>query len=99
MSEEDLSKVYELICGLNITGLPDEIPDSEILGADPYLTLSLTVCAGDTRKTVTANQVGGYDSGITPRAKKYLEVSRAIVKIIQASEEWKALPDYEFLYD
>ena len=41
----------------------------------------------------------GYDGGRTPKAKKLLSAIQAIRDILVNTEEWKALPDYEFIYD
>ena len=33
------------------------------------------------------------------KGQKFLSVCKAIEEILTGSEEWKALPEYEFLYD
>ncbi len=41
----------------------------------------------------------GYPDGIKEAGKKYLEVVFEIIQTIENSDEWKALPPYEVLYE
>ena len=64
------------------------------------MTLILTVCIGDEEKTVTAEDIAVYHS--TPKTEKgqaFLETCRAIEALLEGTDEWKALPDYENFYE
>lgn len=95
LSDDELKEVYALIYELNIDSYPDEIPYGTFAAADPSSKLILSVSTGDYSKTVIANSVGAYEA-YTIKGEKYLNVIRSIREILTNTEEWKALPDYEF---
>ena len=39
------------------------------------------------------------DQSNNPAGQKFLDVCKAIEDILTSTDEWKALPDYEFYYD
>lgn len=43
--------------------------------------------------------VGTDDKTLSSKGKKFIELVYLIIDTVQASDEWKALPDYEVLYD
>ena len=99
MSEEELKRVYELIKRLRIESYPDEYDPNIGLSSDPSATVVLTVRSGDFEKTVTAEYISlGYDSN-TVKGQRFLDTVKEIVDILTATEEWKALPVYEVIYD
>ena len=98
LTDDELKNIYNMIRDMEIEDY-GEFGAIDFGASDPYLTLSLTVEADGFYKTVTADEVSGYNDGNTPRAKRYLEVIRYIRDILINTDEWKALPDYEFYYD
>ncbi len=99
MSEDELKRVYGLIRDLGIESYPDEYDPNVGLGSDPSATVILTVRAGEYEKTVTAEEIAlGYDAN-TVKGQRFLDTVKEIVDILTATEEWKALPVYEVLYD
>lgn len=99
LSEEELKTIYNLIRDLNIESYDDEFDSLAFNGSDPHLTLSLTVHTNSMDKTIKANEVASYNSTNTIKGKKYLDTVKAIRDILEGTDEWKALPDYEFYYD
>ena len=67
--------------------------------ANPWMTVSLVIHAGEYDKEITAEQVSGFTGGKSPSAKAYFEAVAAIVDILQASEAWKSLPPDTNVYD
>ncbi|MBR4933655.1 MAG: hypothetical protein IKZ03_04285, partial [Clostridia bacterium] len=43
-------------------------------------------------------EAASYNSANTPNGKNFLEAVKAIKDILENTQEWKALPDYEFYY-
>ena len=43
--------------------------------------------------------VGADDKSLSSKGKKFIELVYLIIDTVQASDEWKALPDYEVLYE
>ena len=102
LSNYELKCIYNLLCELHMEQYPNEFDNNDFIMSDPYCKYSLSVNGGGFSKTITANQVGLSsieDVGKTKKAKNYLEVIDEIVEILTGTDEWKALPDYEFLYD
>ena len=102
LSNYEMKFIYNLLCELHMEAYPNEIDEKDFVMSDPYCKYSLSVECDGFSKTITANQVGLSsieEAGKTKKAKKYLETIDEIVEILTGTDEWKALPDYEFLYD
>lgn len=99
LTEQQYAAIWELIKGLDMESYPDEYNPHEGLISLPYMTLILSVKGGGIDKTITAEET--VLSYVTDNAKgqKFLDVCKGIVDILTATDEWKALPQYEFLYD
>ena len=95
-----LFEIWELLWELDIETYPDEYdPQGGNLSSDPSMTLILTLREGDKVKTVRAEDIAlSYESD-DPKGQKFLDTCKAIRDILTATEEWKALPEYEFFYD
>ena len=68
------------------------------ISTDPKTNYKLTI----DDKTIEARNcpiIEGYPEGLTWSGKRFLELVFEIRDTIQNSDEWKALPDYEVLYD
>ena len=74
-----------------------------LLGAmlfpDRAAALILTVRTGDYEKTIRADDVSLAYEAIFPKGKRFVNTLDSICHILISTEEWKALPDYEFYYD
>lgn len=97
--EKDL--IYEYIRDLDPESYPDEYnPYGKGVTTIPSETLILTVRTGDSVKTIEAKDIAGSMSkSRKPKGQKFLDTCQAIIDMLTVSEEWKALPDYEFYYD
>ena len=95
-----LFEIWELLWELDIETYPDEYdPQGGELSSDPSMTLILTLRDGDKVKTVRAEDIAlSYESD-DPKGQKFLDTCKGIRDILTATEEWKALPEYEFFYD
>ena len=94
-----LFEIWELLWELDIETYPDEYNPHGGLASSPPMTLILTLREGDKVKTVRAEDIAlSYESD-DPKGQKFLDTCKAIRDILTATEEWKALPEYEFFYD
>lgn len=95
-----LFEIWELLWELDIETYPDEYdPQGGELSSDPSMTLILTLRDGDKVKTVRAENIAlSYESD-DPKGQKFLDTCKGIRDILTATDEWKALPEYEFFYD
>jgi hypothetical protein len=99
LTDAERQEIRDILTELDIENLGEFDYDDFGL-SNPHLKLSLTVKMGDVDKTVNIPEAAiGYDSGRTPKAKKLLSAIQAIRDILVNTDEWKALPDYEFYYD
>ncbi|MBR6557496.1 MAG: hypothetical protein IKT70_00635 [Clostridia bacterium] len=105
LTEEEMREIYGLIRKININTYPDNYdpinpPDAEDkLMSIPYTTLSLTARYGVIPKTVHCEEVAFGGGGYDEKSRAFLDCVYRIRDIIVNSEEWKALPDYEFLHE
>ena len=105
LSEEEMREIYGLIRKININTYPDNYdpinpPDAvDKLMSIPYTTLSLTARCGIIPKTVHCESVAFGGDGYDEKSRAFLDCVYRIRNIIVSSEEWKALPDYEFLHE
>ena len=91
-------KIYNLIASLDITSYPDQYDphNGEGFGIPPtYLILS--VQTNTTEKSISTTGFIFYDAE-NSRGQNFLNVCYEIINILTATEEWQALPDYEFHY-
>ena len=102
LSNYEMKCIYNMLCELHMESYPNEMDEKDFVMSDPYCKYSLSVECDGFSKTITANYVGipylEESAGKTKKAKKYLETIDEIVEILTGTDEWKALPDYEFLY-
>lgn len=98
-TDEQKNRIYDLIVEMDPASYPDEYnPIADGIASDPSYEIVLTVTYNGITKTITCHDVA---IGAEPRdeqGEKFLAVLDAILDILVASDEWKALPEYEFLY-
>ena len=94
-----MRRIYELIKSLDVGSYPDIYnPHADGFASSPTMTLILSVKTDTLQKTISAVDIAmSYDSQ-NARGKRFLDVCKAIEDILTATDEWKALPDYEFYY-
>ena len=100
LTEAQLNEISALIEELDIRSYSDRYdPHNGKLHSSPSMTLVLSVKTEDYYKSVTAEDIAlGFDECSNQKGRKFLSVCKRIQQIITESEEWKALPDYEFHY-
>lgn len=96
----DMKRIRELLLWLDVSDYPDNYdPQNNGLASEPSMTLVLTVKTADTERTVKAENIALSYEADNPKGQRFLNVCKEIIDIITDTEEWKALPDYEFFYD
>ena len=99
LSDEVMELVYKKIRALDVDSYPDEYDPDLMMASDPSASLILTVRRGDYVKTIEAKDVSLSFDALFPKGKRFINTCSDISDILTATEEWKALPDYEFYYD
>ncbi len=99
LSDEYREKIYRYITEMSPGTYPDEYdPHYGKVHVIPSETLILTVRFGDVEKTIVARGVDSLREAEYKQGQDFLTAFRSIIDILTESEEWKALPDYEFRY-
>ncbi len=99
LPEEVLELIYKDLCALGVDSYPDEYDPDPMMGSEPSADLILTVRKGDYVKTITAKDVSLSYESLSVKGKRFIDTCLAIRDILTETEQWKALPDYEFYYD
>lgn len=99
LTNEQKQEIYNLIIGLNIEKYPDEYNPHRNAVSTPHMTLILSVKADGIDKTVTVPETALSYEANNRKGQKFLDVCKAIEDILTSTDEWKALPEYEFFYN
>ena len=101
LSDEVMELIYKKLRALNVESYPDEYDPDPLMASEPSADLILTVRRGDQVKTIAAKDVSLFfdADALFPKGKKFINTCTDISDILTSTEEWKALPDYEFKYD
>ena len=99
MPKDELEKAYSIIRKLGIENYPKEISRSELQGSDPYCTFTIKATINGETYSVTAKQASGFDAGRSINARRFLGAVKNLTEIVTSSDEWKALPPVEAIYD
>lgn len=99
LTEEQKTQICKLLEKLDITSYPDEYNPNGHASSKPSMTLILSVTSDTVQKTVEARNIAiTYESNNT-KGQAFLNACKAIQDILTATDEWEALPEYEFFYD
>lgn len=99
LTDEELEELYELIKDLDVESYPDSYNPNEGVMSSPSMTLVLVINNGEEEKIIEAKDISYSYSSKNRKGQKFLDTCKTISDKLMETEEWKALPDYEFLYD
>lgn len=99
LSDKTLDYFYGLLRDLDIEDFPEEYDPDRHTMCTPSSALTVTVRAGGRTKTVRVDDMAASRIAYIGKCKKYIETCAAIRDFLMQTEEWKALPEYEFFYD
>jgi hypothetical protein len=98
LTAQEKIEIFKILQTLEMDSYPDEYNPTEGIGSDPYQELILSAQLDRITKTITAEQVALSDA-TSEKGQKFMDACDAIEDILENTEEWKALPDYPYLYD
>ena len=98
----NLEEVYNKVKKMNPYSYPDDFDpfaSKHHIASNPNMFYKLVV--DDKTIEVSEFPIGGSkeELNLSAKGKKFFEVVNLVIDTLQASEEWKALPDYEFYYN
>lgn len=100
LDDAKMLEIRKIIDDLDVESYPDEYdPFGDGSMSKPPMTLILSVKTEKFEKTISAERIAiSYTSG-DPKGQKFLDACCKIRDILIATDEWKALPEYEYFYD
>ena len=98
LTNEDKEYIYNLLVSLDMKSYPD-VYDPQNGFSRPSTTLILTACIDGEVKTIQAKNISLFLVSADDKGQQFLSTCEAISNKLMATEEWKALPDYETLYE
>lgn len=99
LTAHEKATIFKIIEDLHPHTYPDEYNPTAGKGSDPSQNLILSVdIEDDIPKTITAEQVA-LDEATSAQGKRFMDACKAIADMLENTEEWKALPDFPYLYD
>ena len=98
LTDEDKAYVYDLIMELDVNSYPD-LYDPGNGGSEPSMTLILTVYMNGEIKNINARDIASDFASNNEKGQMFLDTCKNISELLMATEEWKALPEYEHFYE
>ena len=98
LSDAQKTELYRLITEMQPETYPDKYNPIKGMSA-PSRTIVLSVTYNGTTKTIACGNVSLGNEPDGRQGKRFMAVHDALVGFVTQSEEWRALPEYEFLYD
>ncbi len=99
LTDEQLTEIYSLISEMDVNTYPDAYNPHAGAASKPPMTLILSVDMGGTEKTIRAENIAISYETDNEKGQIFLTACKTIIDMLTATEEWKALPEYEFFYD
>ena len=99
LTDAEKQKIYDLIAGLDIASYPDSYdPQNGAVHTEPSISLILSVKTDTMEKTVTTANIADIYGADSSEGQRFLQVCRELLQILTATEEWQALPEYDYFY-
>lgn len=104
LSEEQMKQIGDILFSLALESYPDEYDphlteNGQTTTSRPSMDLILTVEWNGKKKTIACRETSLQYTSRVEKGNNFLQACKTIIDILTSSEEWKALPAYEFLYD
>ena len=94
----DMEYIYILLMDLNIDKYPDEYAPN-VNPTSPSKKIILTVRMGNKVKTVTVEEAAFFNDYSDRDATAFFYTCNTIAGMLESTDEWKALPDYDRLFE
>ena len=98
LTAQEKIEIFKILQALEMDSYPDEYNPTEGIASVPNEKLVLSAQLDRITKTITAREVA-FSDATSEKGQKFMDACDAIEDILENTEEWKALPDYPYLYD
>ena len=104
LTEEQMAEIGSLLQKLDLESYPDEYDphlteDGQTTTSRPSMDLILTLQWDGKTKTVVCRETALQYTSRVKKGNDFLQTCKTIIDMLTDSDEWKALPPYEFIYD
>ncbi len=99
LTEEEKEEIRALVLAMDPDAYPDEYDPMGGLASMPSRDVILTVRLAGRVKTIACRNISLGNDPKDEAAARFLALHDRIVEILTSTEVWKALPDWEFLYE
>ncbi|MGN0628618.1 MAG: hypothetical protein ACI4IW_03200 [Oscillospiraceae bacterium] len=99
LSGKDMEEIWHIINNLGMENYPEEYNPVEGASSVPYQTIILSTVTDGAQKEIRCEDIAIASESATKKGRAFLTAVRDIINIIESTDEWQSLPDYEFLYD
>lgn len=98
LSSEEAVEIFSILEALDVAAYPDEYQPSPDYASNPPEKLLLEVRTLSGAKTVRVKECALYAPGADEKAQAFLDACHRIADLLMESQDWLALPEYEFFY-
>lgn len=98
LNEEQKKQLWAAVSDLDLSRYPAYYNPNEGEKSTPDMTLVLSVTANGVKRTVTCQNICLTFTSGNRKGQKFLDACDSIIKLLTATPEWEALPEYENLY-
>ena len=99
LSEEQRNEVWKYLSTIDLANYPESYDPNEGIESSPSMTLILTVTSNGESKTITCKDIAMSFESSDKKAQQFLDGCIGIINLLTNTDEWNALPDYEFHYE
>ena len=99
LTEEQKQQIYDLLSELDVTSYPTAY-DPQSGTSFPSMSLILSVRTDTVQKTIAARDIAFWRfTSEDPKGQAFLSACKTIIDLLEQTEEWKALPEYDYWLD
>lgn len=98
LSGEDMEEIWHIINDLGMENYPEEYDPFEGVSSVPSQTIILSTVTDGAQEEIRCEDIAIASDSTTKKGRAFLAAVNDIINVIESTDEWQSLPDYEFLY-
>lgn len=99
LTEEQKQQIYDLLAELDVTSYPTAY-DPQSGTSFPSMSLILSVNTDTVQKTIAARDIASWRfTSDDAKGQAFLSACKTIIDLLEQTEEWKALPEFDYWLD
>ena len=99
LTEEQKQQIYDLLAELDVTSYPTKY-DPQSGTSFPSMSLILSVNTDTVQKTIAARDIASWRfTSEDAKGQAFLSACKTIIDLLEQTEEWQALPEYDYFLD